>query len=148
MHLFNFTINPDNVALEPGVDTSLTERLGQLTYLVQTFGAHAVSPRFDPIVHYRSLLGGQVMDNTRDFEVVVRHVGTLGIDHIVFSFCQDLGAAVGSDVAGFRMSRHAFWECFLMILVYFGVFSRWNRREAYPKSLRNMRAAGMERLGV
>jgi hypothetical protein len=37
------------------------ERLGQLTFLVQTFGAHAVSPRFDPIVHYRNLVGGTLV---------------------------------------------------------------------------------------
>jgi len=88
VHLFNYTVNSENLALEPGVDTSLTERLGQLTFLVQTFGAHAVSPRFDPIVHYRNIVGGPVMDNTKDFETIVRHVGSLGVDHIVFSFCQ------------------------------------------------------------
>ena len=38
------------------------ERLGQLTFLVQTFGAHAVSPRFDPIVHYRNIVGGSLED--------------------------------------------------------------------------------------
>ncbi|CAK9053249.1 Uncharacterized protein SCF082_LOCUS29039 [Durusdinium trenchii] len=103
VHLFNYTINSENLALEPGVDTSLTERLGQLTFLVQTFGAHAVSPRFDPIVHYRNIVGGPIMDNTKDFEVVVRHIGSLGVDHVVFSFCQ-----------------------------------------AYPKSVRNMRAQGLE----
>jgi len=36
--------------------------LGQLTFLVQTFGAHAVSPRFDPIVHYRNIVGGSLED--------------------------------------------------------------------------------------
>ncbi|OLP74254.1 hypothetical protein AK812_SmicGene46265, partial [Symbiodinium microadriaticum] len=38
-----------------------------------------------------------------DFETIVRHIGGLGIDYIVFSFCQ-----------------------------------------AYPKSVRNMKAAGLE----
>ncbi|CAJ1374488.1 unnamed protein product [Effrenium voratum] len=88
VNLFNFTVNSDNPTLEPGVDTSLPERLGQLTWLAQAFGAHALIPRFDPIVHYRNIVGGQVMDNLHDFEVIVRHVGSLGIDNIVFSFCQ------------------------------------------------------------
>mmetsp|Transcript_66304 Transcript_66304/g.134716 ORF Transcript_66304/g.134716 Transcript_66304/m.134716 type:complete len:660 (-) Transcript_66304:158-2137(-) len=100
VHLFNYTVNSENLALEPGVDTSLTERLGQLTFLVQTFGAHAVSPRFDPIVHYRNLVGGPIMDNMKDFETIVRHVGSLGVDHIVFSFCQ----AYPKSVRNMRLS--------------------------------------------
>jgi len=103
VHLFNFTVNSENLDIEPGMETSLQERLGQVTYLAQTFGPHALSCRFDPIVHYRSTLGGPVRDNLKDFEVIVRHMGNLGIDHIVFSFCQ-----------------------------------------AYPKSVRNMKAAGLE----
>jgi len=103
VHLFNFTVNSENLDLEPGMETSLQERLDQVTYLARTFGPYALSCRFDPIVHYRSIIGGPVRDNLRDFETIVRHIGGLGIDYIVFSFCQ-----------------------------------------AYPKSVRNMKAAGLE----
>eukprot|EP00913_Durusdinium_trenchii_P031562 g29554.t1 len=108
VHLFNYTINSENLALEPGVDTSLTERLGQLTFLVQTFGAHAVSPRFDPIVHYRNIVGGPIMDNTKDFEVVVRHIGSLGVDHVVFSFCQAYPKSVATCAAALQSEELSF----------------------------------------
>ena len=44
--------------------------------------------RFDPIVHYRRLPGLGVHDNLQDFEQIVRHIGSLGIRHITFSFCK------------------------------------------------------------
>lgn len=103
VHLFNFTINSENLDLEPGMETDLADRLAQASYLANTFGAQALSCRFDPIVHYRLSSGGPVLDNLKDFELIMRHLGSLGVDHIVFSFCQ-----------------------------------------AYPKSVRNMLAAGLE----
>lgn len=57
------------------------ERLGQFTFLVQTFGAHAVSPRFDPIVHYRNIVGGSL-----DAEIC-EDVDNYIHDHGCVSFC-------------------------------------------------------------
>lgn len=37
-----------------------------------------MSPRFDPIVHYRNIVGGPIMDNTKDFEVGIRLLGRKG----------------------------------------------------------------------
>jgi len=102
VHIFNFTINSDNLDIEPGMQTLLPERLAQATYLAKTFGPHALNCRFDPIVFYRKR-GGPVVNNLKDFKTVMEHLGNLGIDHITFSFCQ-----------------------------------------AYPKSVRNMRDAGLE----
>jgi hypothetical protein len=55
-HIFNFTINDKgngHSVLEPGLRTSLEQRLEQLTWLVAHFGAASIVLRFDPIVHYR-----------------------------------------------------------------------------------------------
>lgn len=55
-HVFNFTINGEaHSFLEPGLRTSLDERLAQLAWLAATFGPESVVLRFDPIVHYRTL---------------------------------------------------------------------------------------------
>jgi len=90
VHMFNYTVNSDDKVLEPGLSSTLKERLGQVSWLAQRFGAHAVNVRFDPIVHYRMLKGddGRVHDNLQDFEEIVTHLGKLGIDHITFSFCK------------------------------------------------------------
>jgi len=106
LHMFNFTVNSDDKVLEPGLSSCLKERLGQVTWLAQHFGAHALNVRFDPIVHYRKLAGtdSSVHDNLQDFEEIVRHIGQLGIDHITFSFCKPYKQSVRNmRVAGVEL---------------------------------------------
>lgn len=88
VHMFNFTVNSDDKVLEPGVFPPLQERLGQVTWLASTFGAHALNVRFDPIVHYRMKGQTAVRNNLGDFEEIVKHLGLLGIHHVTFSFCK------------------------------------------------------------
>jgi len=66
-HFFHFTINSRS-ELEPGLQSTLEERLCQLSFLVQTFGADHVTLRIDPITIYRVKATGEVRDNLADFE--------------------------------------------------------------------------------
>jgi len=99
VHMFNFTVNSDDLVLEPGMAAQLQERLEQVTWLATRFGPHALNVRFDPIVHYRQLPGLGVHDNLRDFEQIVRHIGSLGIRHITFSFCKPYKQSVRNMLA-------------------------------------------------
>lgn len=85
-HMFNFTINGYDV-LEPGVESSLDERLQQLKTLSDRYGSQSIQYRFDPIVVYRDLETQQIKNNLENFEKIVKFVGECGVKEIHFAFC-------------------------------------------------------------
>jgi len=84
VNYFNFTINSES-SLEH-LNSSLEERLKQLEWITKTFGAIAVNLRFDPIVFWKDI-NGEEHNNLKDFELIVSRASSLGINHVVFSFC-------------------------------------------------------------
>jgi len=84
-HFFQFTINTP-CELEPGVKTSLDERLTQLKHLIEEFSSSAITLRFDPIVFYKKSDSSQIKDNLHSFEYIVRRAADLNIRELVFSF--------------------------------------------------------------
>lgn len=85
-HMFNFTINGYD-ALEPGIESSLDERLQQLKILSERYTPDAIQYRFDPIVVYRDLEDQKVKDNLENFEKIVKFVSECGVKEIHFAFC-------------------------------------------------------------
>jgi DNA repair photolyase len=85
-HMFNFTINGYDT-LEPGVESSLDERLQQLKTLSERYTPDAIQYRFDPIVVYRDLDDQKVKDNLENFEKIVKFVSECGVKEIHFAFC-------------------------------------------------------------
>lgn len=85
-HMFNFTINGYD-ALEPGVESSLDERLQQLKTLSDRYGSQSIQYRFDPIVVYRDLETQQIKNNLENFERIVKFVSECGVKEIHFAFC-------------------------------------------------------------
>jgi hypothetical protein len=99
--LFNFTINGESHSeLEPGLRTTLDQRLEQLAWLAKTFSHSAVVLRFDPIVRYMRSAGSQVYDNLQYFEKIVSVAGSLGIYFVTIAFCNPYKRVVD------RMTRH------------------------------------------
>lgn len=84
-HLFfNFTINSDEVLLEPRVPP-LTERLDQLDSLCRHFGPEAVNWRFDPICFFMTG-DGNIQNNLRDFVQIADKAAHWGITRCITSF--------------------------------------------------------------
>jgi hypothetical protein len=84
-HLFfNFSINSANKLLEPNVPP-LSERLDQLKFLCQRFGAKSITWRFDPICFYRLGQGTQ-QNNMSDFEIIAQIAADYGITRCTTSF--------------------------------------------------------------
>lgn len=84
-HLFfNFTINSEDVLLEPNVP-ALSVRLDQLRYLSEQFGPRAINWRFDPICFYRAG-PGELKDNLRDFAGIAKKAAAAGIERCITSF--------------------------------------------------------------
>lgn len=100
-HVFNFTLI-GNSKLEPGVRTTLSQRLDQLTTLVGWFGPRAIKLRFDPItvwtenaMHSPHDPGStedvshhpQRRDNLEFYPQIIEKASQLGIRQIIFAFC-------------------------------------------------------------
>lgn len=87
LHLFNFTINGEgHSVLEPGLETTLAQRLDQLRWLATNFSPRNIILRFDPIVHYRILSQGQtVHDNTEHFEEIMIAAQSVGIHSVAIA---------------------------------------------------------------
>jgi hypothetical protein len=96
-HYFNFTINSENHDLEPGVPTTLEQRIRQLQWLAGKFGPRAVLWRFDPICFYkggapckrsffsdmtREMFGEDARDNLGDFEALCFAAANCGIEEV------------------------------------------------------------------
>ena len=109
-HIFNFTINGDGNGhnpLEPGLRTSLDERLAQVAWLSAHFGPHSIVLRFDPIVHYRVIRdgkyverdlygvdgepvpassGGYMTNNLCDFAKIISFASLCGVKYVAVAF--------------------------------------------------------------
>ncbi|MEJ5358085.1 MAG: DUF1848 family protein [Desulfobacterales bacterium] len=95
---FQFTLNPADPVLEPGVPP-LAERLAQLRELALRFGAACVNWRLDPICFYRLEENGRLRDNRGGMEPIADAAAAAGIRRCTTSFL-DLYAKVGRRVAG------------------------------------------------
>ena len=81
---FNFTIHSNDAILEPHVPP-LPERLEQLEYLSDHFGARSINWRFDPICYYRTGQG-DVHNNLHDLDTIAVSAGAAGIERCITSF--------------------------------------------------------------
>lgn len=84
VHLFNFSVNSENADLEPNT-ISLDERFEQIKWICDMFGPYSLNIRFDPIVVYKK--NSETYNNLSDFEKIVEFISSIGIEHLVFSFC-------------------------------------------------------------
>ena len=86
-HLFfNFTVNSESHRLEPHVPP-LADRLDQLERLCTTYGAEAVTWRFDPICFYETASGRR--NNLGDFECIASGTADCGVRRCITSFRDD-----------------------------------------------------------
>ncbi len=81
---FNFTINSGDAILEPNVPP-LKERLDQLQYLSDHFGARSINWRFDPICKYKAGQGAE-HDNLQNFAGIAEKAAAVGIERCITSF--------------------------------------------------------------
>jgi hypothetical protein len=87
--VFLFTVN-DCPELEPGLRSSLEERLRQAELIATRYGPARLRWRFDPIVHFVDA-SGRSRDNLGSFAHIARRMAGLGIDRAVVSFAQLYG---------------------------------------------------------
>lgn len=85
-HMFNFTITGGD-ELEPGIKSSLDERLMQIKYLAKHFGTNTIKYRFDPIVKYSDLKTKEIKTNVDNYEKIIETISKFGIDNIIIAFC-------------------------------------------------------------
>lgn len=85
---FQFTINgysnPDCQFLEPGITTSLDERLDQARMLATIYGPEKINWRFDPIVCWKE--GEIIKDNLQDYQYLATELARAGITRNTISF--------------------------------------------------------------
>jgi hypothetical protein len=81
---FSFTLNTENVLLEPGLPP-LAHRLRQLETLCSRFSPEWIDWRFDPICFY-STQNGIVQNNLRDFQRIADTAARLGVRRCITSF--------------------------------------------------------------
>lgn len=79
-HKFHFTLNSES-ELEPAVPP-LADRLAQLQWLVEHFGASAVKLRFDPICVYHRRGETEWRDNLGNFGEIMQFAAQLGITRV------------------------------------------------------------------
>lgn len=86
-HVFNFTINGCD-ELEPGVESSLDDRLKQLKRLSKRYTSDAIQYRFDPIVVWKDMNDNNtIKNNLGNFEKIISFVSACGVKEIHFAFC-------------------------------------------------------------
>ncbi|HMF32485.1 MAG TPA: DUF1848 family protein [Candidatus Lokiarchaeia archaeon] len=96
---FQFTINAEQgTFLEPGLSSSLEERIDQFHDLAGRYGANAINWRFDPIVFWN---GGQE-NNLSKFDFIAGQLARAGIARMTFSFATWYGKCMK------RAKRHNF----------------------------------------
>jgi len=83
-HMFNFTITGCD-KLEPGVKSSLDDRLFQLEHLIGLFGVNSIKYRFDPIVYYKK--NNIIKNNLKNFEYIMKYISNLNIKNVIIAFC-------------------------------------------------------------
>ncbi len=83
-HIFNFTLTGDSV-LEPGIRSTLDDRIMQLGEIARMFGPQTIQLRFDPIVVYSER--GVISYNCQYFATIIQVAAQLGINKIIIAFC-------------------------------------------------------------
>jgi DNA repair photolyase len=86
---FNFTINSESKRLEPKVPP-LSERIEQLKYLCEHFGAQTINWRFDPICFFE-YPNGQKGNNLSDFSKIADAASKTSIKRCITSFMDIYG---------------------------------------------------------
>ncbi len=86
-HSFQFTINSPS-ELESGLHMSIENRLRQLKFLVEEFGAMAMNYRFDPIVLYKKKGSNKTYSNLGKIDFIIDYIGQIGLKEMIFSFAQ------------------------------------------------------------
>jgi hypothetical protein len=93
---FQFTINGysnhELQFLEPGMTTSLEERLEQARTLASLYGPEKINWRFDPIVFWND--GESTKDNLHDYEYIAQILASIGITRNTISFACWYGKCV------------------------------------------------------
>nr|MDO8110245.1 DUF1848 family protein [Candidatus Sigynarchaeota archaeon] len=93
---FQFTINgysdPGMQFLEPGMTTTLQDRLDQARKLAEIFGADKINWRFDPIVFWKD--GSIIKDNLADYQKIAKAMASCGISTNTISFTQWYGKCI------------------------------------------------------
>ncbi len=72
--------------LEPGVTSSLDERIEQVYKLVEEFSPKQIQWRFDPIVFWKSDEDGKIKHNLGDLKTISGCLGDMGVKRCVISF--------------------------------------------------------------
>jgi hypothetical protein len=93
-NLFNFTINGEPSELEPGLETTLAQRLDQLRWLCATFTPKSVVLRFDPIVFYRRIGDRATLDNLGHYREIIEFSASCGIRSVAVAFVNTYAKAV------------------------------------------------------
>ncbi|MEX2683872.1 MAG: DUF1848 family protein [Candidatus Sigynarchaeota archaeon] len=92
-NFFQFTINGYSDKhlqfLEPGMTTSLQERIDQAKKIAEYFRPESINWRFDPIVFWRE--GETLKDNTQDYETIASAMAAANIKRNTISFAQWYG---------------------------------------------------------
>lgn len=104
-HRFVFTINGEaRSILEPGLESSLADRLDQLAWLVSKFPDpnSSILVHVDPIVIYRLPGSDEIHDNLAHVPALLDKMRTLGLTRIHMSFMQFAWRQVKSRVDKFR----------------------------------------------
>jgi len=83
---FHYTINSEIKILEPGIKTSLENRLKAIRYLAEEFGPERIFWRFDPILFYKEKNHTKVFNNLKDFEKIALFIKETGIKQCITSF--------------------------------------------------------------
>jgi len=93
---FQFTINgysSENIQfLEPGMTTSLDNRLEQARTLASIYGSQNINWRFDPVVFWND--GDLIKDNLQDYKYIATNLANVGITRNTISFACWYGKCV------------------------------------------------------
>jgi DNA repair photolyase len=100
---FLFTLNSPSV-LEPRIPP-LSERLPQLSELVNRFGSERVAWRFDPIVFWKDK-NGNLYNNLSHFEEIAEFTAKCGLKRCITSFVSPYRKVIiRMENAGFRLLK-------------------------------------------
>jgi len=78
---------PSSAFLEPGLRTSLRERLEQVAYFAANPRLRpGIAMRFDPIVHYRIGAAGVIRNNLDALDEILRYLTALRVPYITVAF--------------------------------------------------------------
>jgi DNA repair photolyase len=95
--MFNFTVNPRDLALEPGIESPPAEIFDQLRFLAREFGPRTIIHRLDPITVYRGR-DGAIRNNVAeaDVEQIFAVLEECGVRESTVAFCYAVNRAVSA----------------------------------------------------